>query len=499
MMGLQGASSERVSNWLFGAAGALVVAGAVSLVVGSAPESWLEFGLAVRWYVVRQLRENPLALPATILAGVATLAWLVVSRRAARRYEREEAAGALPAREVGVLEDRALVRWARSLLEPELTRTHPRVERVADVLLGAPVDVGASELVLEPGPMVVDLSLRMSMDRVTVTTMSRELYAQVLVHFRRVLGLAGDGEGQLDLRSADAVEQLRVVLRSGPEGTVMRVQVLGRAGATLTLDELKLPPAVHEELVRALGATRGLVLVSGPAGHGVGTTLYAALHHVNHERQRTGLIATLEETVRHALPFAHQTELGRGHAPRVLEKVLARPAKVLLVRPAAEAETVRMVVEAARTRLVLATLGSVDAREAILKAVDCAGATAVGETLLLSVGQRLARRLCPACRVEARPSADEMTVGGVSSDAVFYASRGCQACGYTGLAGRHPIFEALRRDEELARALQHGAPAAALAAALDRRAAGGLMAAGLAEAGRGHLSLAELSRVVEER
>jgi len=67
----------------------------------------------------------------------------------------------------------------------------------------------------------------------------------------------------------------------------------------------------------------------------------------------------------------------------------------------------------------------------------------------------LVRRICGACKAERHLSATEqeylagLAAPAPSSDAVWYAGKGCEACGGSGYAGRVGIHEVLEIDQEI--------------------------------------------------
>ena len=66
------------------------------------------------------------------------------------------------------------------------------------------------------------------------------------------------------------------------------------------------------------------------------------------------------------------------------------------------------------------------------------------------IAQRLVRKICPHCRVEYKPSPEELKELGLpEGDYTFYRGKGCPQCLGTGYKGRIAIFEVLELNEEL--------------------------------------------------
>jgi general secretion pathway protein E len=86
-------------------------------------------------------------------------------------------------------------------------------------------------------------------------------------------------------------------------------------------------------------------------------------------------------------------------------------------------------------------------------------------TINLLIGQRLVRKLCLACRLARRASAELLEhwgIGDVSAETVLYHAVGCAACNYTGYAGRTSIIELLELNEPLQKLILGKSDATAL-------------------------------------
>jgi type IV pilus assembly protein PilB len=72
-------------------------------------------------------------------------------------------------------------------------------------------------------------------------------------------------------------------------------------------------------------------------------------------------------------------------------------------------------------------------------------------TLLISVAQRLVRKVCPNCAVPYLPTNDILERWQVQDHekASFVEARGCTRCSYTGYRGRTGIFEVLSLNDQI--------------------------------------------------
>src|SRR3954452_12815424 len=138
-----------------------------------------------------------------------------------------------------------------------------------------------------------------------------------------------------------------------------------------TPDELLLPPAI----TKLAEEERGIILLTGTTGSGKSTTLAAMIDHMNRTMQKH--IVTIEDPIEFLHPdrksIINQREVGQDTASfkRALRRVLRQDPDVILVGEMRDEETVQTALSAAETgHLVLSTLHTVDATEAINRIID---------------------------------------------------------------------------------------------------------------------------------
>ncbi|HWF19226.1 MAG TPA: ATPase, T2SS/T4P/T4SS family, partial [Verrucomicrobiae bacterium] len=206
------------------------------------------------------------------------------------------------------------------------------------------------------------------------------------------------------------------------------------ASGTKSLDELGLPEHTTAELERFLRQTSGLLLLTGPAGSGKTTTIYACLRFLSQLGGRH--IITVEDPAEQIIPGIMQTEVNEargltfGMATRHL---LRQDPQVLVIGEIRDEETANIAVRAALTgHLVISTLHAGSCRGVFERLqVLCADHSAVASAIELVFNQRLIRRLCRECH-----------------------GAGCNACLSTGFQGRAPLIEWLKVDQNLRGAIR---------------------------------------------
>ena len=135
------------------------------------------------------------------------------------------------------------------------------------------------------------------------------------------------------------------------------------------LDALGLPPPVLAGLHRFVAADAGMLLVTGPAGAGKTTTIYAVLRHIVESRHGLSVVA-LEDPVERDVPGVTQIQVqpfGELTYERTLRSILRQDPQVLMLGEIRDAATASLAIQAALSghRLVCT-----------LHAATCGGAVA---------------------------------------------------------------------------------------------------------------------------
>ena len=136
-------------------------------------------------------------------------------------------------------------------------------------------------------------------------------------------------------------------------------------------------------------------------------------------------------------------------------------------------ETALEAIRASQTgHVVLSTLHSNDAVDALQRIFDLqVHPNSLASELMAIIAQRLAKRICPDCKVEAAPDPDileELFPEGTPGSFVCYEGAGCESCGHRGTHGRVAVVEYMEVNAELRDAIALEYPVARLRAiALD--------------------------------
>lgn len=277
-------------------------------------------------------------------------------------------------------------------------------------------------------------------------------------------------DGRIDKGDSGTRQDIRVATYPTVTGEKIVLRLFQSAGAR-SLAGLDFPEDAVSELRSFLRRQGGLLLLTGPAGSGKTTTIYACLQHLLEAGGRH--IITVEDPVEQVLPGLMQTEVNeaRGLTFAVAARHLLRhDPQVLVLGEIRDDESAALAVRAALTgHLVISTLHAGSCRgvfERLL--VMCPDRYAVVTAVEVVLNQRLMRRCCRDCRGAAgRPASG--------------TAKGCDACLHTGYRGRVPVVEWARVDDPVRHQLRASGPPALSPRRTLEQSARELVAGGLSD------------------
>ena len=256
------------------------------------------------------------------------------------------------------------------------------------------------------------------------------------------------------IRGAPGEVEMRVSTFPTLFGEKAVVRLFASPGLFLRLDDLGLPAEVSDGLGRLLGETSGAIVLSGPAGSGKTTTIYACLRELAARSSGQRSLATLEDPIEAVVPGVAQAQVNLAAGLTLesgLKSLLRQDPEVIAIGEIRDRATAEIALQAALTgHLILTTFHAGSACEVIGRLLDMGiEPYVVRSGLRAVVAQRLVRRLC-SCSTPAEHS-DQFLGLPVQSARV---PRGCELCRGTGYRGRTVLAELLLPEQdELARAI----------------------------------------------
>ncbi|MBI4871049.1 MAG: Flp pilus assembly complex ATPase component TadA [Candidatus Riflebacteria bacterium] len=344
------------------------------------------------------------------------------------------------------------------------------------------------------------LELRREVDRAD--------YRPLVAQFKLMSGLDVAEErlpqdGRVRIRSGEVPAEFRVATSPSVLGEAVCLRFVNEPNwepGKMAIEAVIPDEQPREQLLGLMAQPWGLLLLAGPDGSGCRTTSRALLAHLDAEHRK---VLSVEDPVEVVLPHVHHVQIRPDIGltfPATLRHFLRLDPDVVHCSSVREAKTAALL-----ARIGLGShlaLGVLEAGDALDGLVWLLGLKL--EPYLLSGGllgiasQRLARRLCPACRrpsVEATQRLRELAGAAVPEDATACEATGCADCRGHGYRGFRAIFEVLPIGPNLKRCLRRGATRPELEAAARSDGFKTLLENGVAPVLAGETSLAEVVRI----
>ena len=383
----------------------------------------------------------------------------------------------------------------------------PVVRFVNKVMLDA-IHKGASDIHFEPYEKTYRVRLRQDGVLREVAAppagLGMRLSARLKVMARLDLAerrVPQDGRIKLNLSKNRSID-FRVSTCPTLHGEKIVLRILDPTSAQLGIEALGYEADQRALFEETIHRPYGMVLVTGPTGSGKTVSLYTALNMLNTADRN---ISTAEDPAEINLPGINQVNVH----PKVgltfascLRAFLRQDPDVIMVGEIRDLETAEIAIKAAQTgHMVLSTLHTNDAPQTLTRLVNMGvPAYNIAASVSLIIAQRLARRLCQHCKVEAHIPREELVAEGFREDEVdslrlFEANAdGCDNC-TNGYKGRVGIYQVMPVTDEIGQIIMEGGNAGDIERQAESEGVIDLREAGLQKMRTGVLSLAEVNRV----
>ncbi|MCL5943063.1 MAG: Flp pilus assembly complex ATPase component TadA [Actinobacteria bacterium] len=339
------------------------------------------------------------------------------------------------------------------------------IVKLVNSILAQAVDDGASDIHFEP--QAKELVIRFRNDGVLHEIMSvpRRMQSGVLSRLKIMADLdiaerRIPQDGRIGLMVGGKPIDMRVASLPTVYGEKIVIRLLDRSNVMLRLEDLGFSPKALARYQKSFTKPYGAILVTGPTGSGKSTTLYATLNILNSPEKN---IITVEDPVEYRLAGINQVQTnpkaGLTFASG-LRSILRCDPDIVMIGEIRDRETAQIAIESALTgHLVLSTLHTNDAPGALSRLTEMGiepflTASAVDCVL----AQRLARKLCDACKEPYKPTQEMLRRNDFPLEAVenwenvtLYKPGGCSRCNGTGYKGRLGLYEVMLVTEAIER------------------------------------------------
>ncbi len=338
-----------------------------------------------------------------------------------------------------------------------LKKDEKHISKIVDYFISSAIDNRASDIHLEP--LADGLKVRYRIDGVLheIAKLPKGIEDQLISRIKVISKLViykkkmpQDGR----IITPDG-KDLRVSFLPAIHGEKVVIRIISGKDDFLLLEGLGLEAKIKKDLQRLLVSPQGMILLTGPAGSGKTTTIYAGLKYIYDVMGDWVNITTCEDPVEHDLGVATQTQVNPATGFTFLQglrSILRQDPDVIMLGEIRDYQTAEIAVQAGFTgHLVISTIHSGLTTGVFSRLINMGiepYQTASAITGILA--QRLVRVLCPECKEQYQPPPDLLEELQIHEhNPKFFRPKGCQECNGTGYKGRTGLFELLIVSEEI--------------------------------------------------
>ncbi len=329
--------------------------------------------------------------------------------------------------------------------------------RLMNVLLVDAIKQGCSDIHFEPEGSFLRLRYRIDGALQQIRSFHRDYWPAMLVRLKIMSGMniaetRSAQDGRISMVALGREVDFRVATQPTVHGENVVLRILDKSKSLVPIENLGLSEANLDLLKRCLRRPEGIVIVTGPTGSGKTTTLYSILGYINSIDVN---IMTLEDPVEYQLPLIRQTNVREGviDFQSGIKSLMRQDPDIIFLGEIRDEETAIMAVRAALTgHQVYTTLHTNDALGTVPRLGDIGVPPhLLAGSLICTMAQRLARKLCKFCRSPRHATAEECRIMRLDAAAppIVHDAVGCEKCGFKGYKGRIGVHEILRVDHGL--------------------------------------------------
>lgn len=399
---------------------------------------------------------------------------------------------------------------AQEISLSSIARDDNPVVRLVNSMLFDALQSRASDIHVETTPQGLVIKYRIDgvlqqMGQASGLDMAEQALSRIKVLSELDIGerrVPQDGRFKMKIQGREVDFRVSIMPSIHGEDAVLRILDKSQRGESLSLETLGLSADTIARIRVLASEPYGMLLVTGPTGSGKSTTLYAALSETNTGEKK---IITIEDPVEYELPGVLQIPVNDKKGltfARGLRSILRHDPDTILVGEIRDGETAGIAVQAALTgHLVLSSVHANSAFSVLERFtyMDVDPASLV-EALNGVVAQRLVRRICPDCGVDAEPDPDIVRLAQLPDAQLrqghYRVGTGCETCRHTGYRGRLALAEVLTLTDSIKEGLLNRNSASSLRELAREAGHVFIRDIALAHAAQGDTTLKEIHRVI---
>ncbi len=286
----------------------------------------------------------------------------------------------------------------------------PIVEIVNEILLDG-VKKGASDIHFDPSKEFITIRMRVDGVLHDYSTVPMEFKRNMISRVKMIASMnimetRLPQDGAIKSKIGDKMLDLRVSSLPTNCGEKVVLRILDYSKSLQGLETLGFSDENLNKIVKMVAVPNGIVLVTGATGSGKSTTVYSILQRLN---TREVNIITVEDPVEMDIEGLNQVqaqqEIGLDFA-NVLRSILRQDPDIIMIGEIRDTETAQIAVRASITgHKVLSTIHTNSALTTIERLIDMGVERyLIGTSLSGIISQKLARKLCPNCKIEREAS-----------------------------------------------------------------------------------------------
>ncbi len=339
------------------------------------------------------------------------------------------------------------------------------VVKLLNSIIKQATEMRASDIHIEPFEDCIRIRYRIDGDLKEIIRLPKKIHSPLITRIK-IIGQMDIAEkrlpqdGRVENRINDRIIDMRISTVPTIYGEKVVLRLLNRENSLLSKSEIGFTEKNYEIFNKLICQPYGMILVTGPAGSGKTTTLYAILRELNTIEKN---IITIEDPVEYKLDGINQIQINPKAGLTFaggLRSILRQDPDIIMIGEIRDTETAKIAIRAAITgHLVLSTLHTSDSPSSITRLVDMGVEPYLVSSAVIGViSQRLVKRLCNQCKVAYKATHSEKVLLGIEPDEeiILYKPKGCNKCN-NGYFGRIAVHEVMTVNNKIRKLINTGA------------------------------------------